>query len=639
MKISRKWTRALAFAWMASVLAACGGGGDSTPASTASTTTGSSQAQTFGSANLVSGVYVLSDSQNAALLSQTATQLVYQGQLALPVGTVVVGDTLAFKVAAIDNSGTATTITYTAPAIEEVFDSVQVSGTFTADPAAFQPNAAVNASARNRAQVVPSDRDSVTKSGSIDTSQTLPVGSSSITNSLSTTLTAKLSYDYQASNGGLQSASLDITGTQTLSSLFNLTQSVNASGSQLLGTIPIPVPIAINSLGHLIGVRLIDINVPVYAKGAASLVFQLSYGVTYSYSESMSLAYDPVNNVTMTPPTFTSVTASFNSYTPTAPSGVPSLESFDGSASLGLELKPEVDFLNSFVMMGLDATATASDKVSLLVVPVAPPYCLTVAPPSVDFTLGGYIVLNKGSQKAANLYSTNLYTGTQTQLGSCNYPTLVIDTQNAVMINGVSLGLLFHSTDTQGHVTSNPGNLQWSSSDSSLATVDSDGVVTTPAGLPTSTNSPVTITATDPVSGASTSTTVTVQGWGAAPGSVSSGGLTWYAPGVRVDWTTANALCTTAQHLGTPGWRLPTLDELTAFYEAAAPAVPGGPVILMAGLYRPSDYTSYWTSTTGANTPFHYLIDFSLVSYDSNVGRATTVGVTDASPAIAMCVR
>jgi hypothetical protein len=169
--------------------------------------------------------------------------------------------------------------------------------------------------------------------------------------------------------------------------------------------------------------------------------------------------------------------------------------------------------------------------------------------------------------------------------------TMAINPANPSVAPGKTVQLIPSVTDQNGNPAATPVNLLWSSDNADI-TVNSNGLVTAKS---TAIGSAV-ITVSDPSSQLNVTTTVTIVC--TATNFVTQGGLTWtpdncgggatyaaYYPGTHMfNWLEASAFCAGDIFQGQSGWRLPTKDELIAFYNSG----------LMKGEGLPA---GYWSST------------------------------------------
>ncbi len=174
-------------------------------------------------------------------------------------------------------------------------------------------------------------------------------------------------------------------------------------------------------------------------------------------------------------------------------------------------------------------------------------------------------------------------TSAVTQLANCA-ASLKLNSNSGSLIAGGTTAFTVSALDSNNNPTLTPQNLVWSSSNSSVASVDPvTGVVT--ALNPSAT--PVTIQVTDPISGATGTVTVTVSGVSdsisATPSSITSGGT------ATLNWSSTNATSCTASG----AWSGPQSTSGTLQVTPSSPGVynyglscagPGGPATSSSAL-------------------------------------------------------
>jgi hypothetical protein len=156
---------------------------------------------------------------------------------------------------------------------------------------------------------------------------------------------------------------------------------------------------------------------------------------------------------------------------------------------------------------------------------------------------------------------------------SVNQIQLTITPKNPSVIVGGTRQLAVTAIDSLGNPLTVPSNLQWISSNTSVATVDSTGLVTGVAeGI-------ANLRVADPESGVTVETVVTVILFACTGGGsyIAQGGLTWTPNNCGhgstygyFSWTEADAYCAGGDFQKLTGWRLPTKDELIALGNSGA---------------------------------------------------------------------
>jgi len=365
------------------------------------------------------GVVVLSDQQDAQIVSESSSQVVFTGTMTLAPGTVLLTAQNAFIA---DNSTSAngqTVISVHAPQLEDVFSTLKISGTFpiTSDEAVATSPSTATGSKRTKRQAVPA------VGGSESITQTLSVsggsGGFSATGSMKVVLACDLDFDFSA--GAVQSA--HITLSQSDQAQFGVALAKEAAAHQdfPLATFSVPIPVSVaDPLLNLIGIRLASLQIPVSALISGSVQFTASATMTASSQASVTVGYNKGAAVALA--TTATGTTGFSVNTGGVDvSGNQVLAELTATGSVFLHLRPALAFLNQVALLGVDLQAGPSGKLDAQVTAQVPPYCITVTK-SLDGSASAFFkaVGISATSKSAN-FSHDL--PPPVYIGSCQLPT------------------------------------------------------------------------------------------------------------------------------------------------------------------------------------------------------------------------
>jgi hypothetical protein len=366
------------------------------------------------SAILAPSVILLTAAQEASITTATSSSITFSQAVTLAPGAVVLGTSHAFKVISSTIAGSQTVVTITDPELGELFSSLIVQGSYTADPSMAVPAAAV-AVKKQRSRKQPLD----TGSGSYTFSWPFTVsdGGFSLNSTLTSTVSAFVNYSFQ--NGTLQQGDLDVTFNSQLTLDESFSAQAMASTEQRLGSVTIPIPVSVvDSTLESIGIYTLALNIPAYAGVSLQSGFEASLTQTLSTTGAINLSYDPTDG----PSASSSFAASYspNALDPTAPAGSP-LATFSENGSVYVRIAPALAFVNALALLGVDTRISLDDEASLQLNTGAPPYCLSNAF-NVDIAANGFFKTIGIAPITTPTYSTPLYQGTPQTLGSCRAP-------------------------------------------------------------------------------------------------------------------------------------------------------------------------------------------------------------------------
>jgi hypothetical protein len=316
-----------------------------------------------------------------------------------------------FKVVSSTTAGSQTVVTTTDPQLGELFTSLVVQGSYTADPSMAVPAATVTAGQRT-AHI----RPLTTAGGNYTFSWPFIIsdGGFSLNSTLTSTISAFVNYNFQS--GTLHQGDLNVTVENQITLAESFSAQATASTEVELGsvTIPIPVSVADSALDSL-GIYTLALNIPAYAGVSLQSGFDASLSQTMSTTGAINLTYDPDNG----PASSSSFAASYspNPLDPAAPAGSP-LATFTENGSVYVRVAPALAFVDSLALLGVDARISLDDDASLQLNTGSPPYCLS-NDFNVDAAANGFFKVVGFASLTTPTYSTALYQGTPEAIGTC----------------------------------------------------------------------------------------------------------------------------------------------------------------------------------------------------------------------------
>lgn len=413
---------------LAIVLTACGGGGGGSATASAGSdwggtggvpSTPSTSQKAAATGALAQNVIVLSDAQNAQYAGRNAAgdQVTFNGQVDLTAGQVVVGATDAFKVASVQQVNGNTVVTVTEPALEELFDNLEISGSFTADASSFHAEQVLQRtlSSGTRPQILATDL------GRYSWQTMVATGGSTLTAGLNGTLSADVNYKFTRAEG-LQRAHYVVHTDNTLSAAFTVNKDAKGSKEAKIGTVRIPIPVSfVDRLLNTVGVRVVSIVVPFFVGVDGDAKFAIDYKATATYNGSMGIDYVAGSDAQLI---FDGdVQGDNNSFAPTTPAGSPILATFTANTGMFLHMRPALAFLDQVALLGADTKLKANAKNIAQIVQPPPGYCLN-STGTVDIAVSGFFK-TVGVSATTPSISKNLFTSKTAQLGSCRSPVTV----------------------------------------------------------------------------------------------------------------------------------------------------------------------------------------------------------------------
>ena len=243
------------------------------------------------SAVLAPSVILLTEAQEASITAATQSAITFSQGVTFAPGAVVLGARHVFKVISSTTAGSQTVVTITDPELAELFTSLIVQGSYTADPSMAAPTAAVFEQKRG-ARIRPLN----TGSGSYTFSWpfTLSDGGFSLSSTLTSTVGAFVNYNFQ--NGALQQGDLDVTVDDQLTLDETFSAQTTASTEVKLGSVTIPIPVSVvDSTLDSLGIYTLALNIPAYAGVSLQSDFDASLTQTLNTTGAINLSYDPNN--------------------------------------------------------------------------------------------------------------------------------------------------------------------------------------------------------------------------------------------------------------------------------------------------------------------------------------------------------
>ena len=363
------------------------------------------------SAVLAPSVILMTKAQEASITAATQPAITFSQAITFAPGAVVLGASHVFKVISSTTAGPQTVVTITDPELGELFTSLIVQGSYTADPSMATPAAAVFEQKRGSRL-----RPLNTGSGSYTFSWpfTLSDGGFSLNSTLASTVSAFVNYNFQ--NGALQQGTLDVTVNTQLTLDEMVSAQTTASTEVKLGSVTIPIPVSVvDSTLDSLGIYTLALNIPAYAGVSLQSGFDASLTQTLNTTGAINLSYDPNNG----PAASSSFAASYspNALDPTAPAGSP-LAKFFEDGSVYVRLAPALAFVNALALLGVDTRVSLDDEASLQLNTGSPPYCLS-NDFNVDVAANGFFKAIGIAPITTPTYSTPIYKGMPQTTGTC----------------------------------------------------------------------------------------------------------------------------------------------------------------------------------------------------------------------------
>ena len=374
--------------------------------------------QPAGAGTLSAAVTVLAPADSARILSRSNTKLTFSGVLALAPGKVVLSSDAAFKVVSSVQVGGNTVVTVTAPALEELFDTLQIKGTYTANASQVElESGASQATVRAR-------QSTTAAADSFRFTSSLVDGNTTLNSTLSGGVQATVNYDFQASRGGLRSASVDLNVTTRLASQLRLAERSSVKFEKRVGAVRIPIPVSIaDRVLGAVGVRVVSLYIPFYVGASLSSEFDVRLSRVANVGGMVGISYDVVNGATVR--RTIGGTLEDTAFTSVTPAGAPALATFKESASVYLKARPALAFLDTVALLGVDLTLSGDASAQLQApVPVSPFYCL-VTTPSVSMSAFGYLKGAAFKEERTSTSTALLWTGIEARYGSCTASTII----------------------------------------------------------------------------------------------------------------------------------------------------------------------------------------------------------------------
>ncbi len=323
-------------------------------------------------------VQVLEPSVTSLIVEVTDTVITFNGSIPLNAGDVIIADDTAYKITAVQELNGQTLATYIAPTIDELFDKLVISGTFSLDGAA--PEAAKANNHVRRKGFPPYSSPSLAVPGgpwSLDYEVTNPGITWDGDVALGTTFVADVSYD--ESQGGFARSFFEVTSTLNASASLRINGERTATLQRQIGFFSVPVPLTVaDSILRIVGVRVASIDIPVFA--GISVSAEYGYGASIRGSTSARMRLEFGGDLPFE--------SSFNYYSPSFT--VPQVSAAPGedaepfaTASLTtfayVGASPAFTILRSVALVGVDLKLGPRATSTLQFIPQnEPPYCAQV---------------------------------------------------------------------------------------------------------------------------------------------------------------------------------------------------------------------------------------------------------------------
>ncbi len=362
-------------------------------------------------------VRVLEPSVTSLIVEITDTVMTFNGSIPLNAGDVIIADDTAYKITAVQELNGQTLATYMAPSIDELFDKLEISGTFTLDSAAPEVSRTNNYVLR---------KDSPPYSSPLTTAPESPwfldyaVSDGNVTLngdvSLRTTFVADVSYD--ESLGGFDRSFFEVTSSLNAFASLRISGGRTASLERRIGFFSVPVPLTIvDSLLRIINVRVASINVPIYVGMSVSAEYEYGASVRGSTSARARLDFggdQPLeSSFAFYAPTFSVPEVSVAPGEDAEPFATASLTTF---AYVGAS--PAFTILNSVALVGVDLNLGPSTSSTLQFIPQnEPPYCAQVDL-ALRASINGFVEVLRNRVTTAPS-STQLASLPPYELGNC----------------------------------------------------------------------------------------------------------------------------------------------------------------------------------------------------------------------------
>lgn len=442
------------------------------------------------------------------IVSMTDTQIVLDGPTQLVAGNVFTLFDRSFKVTGVTSTSGQTTITFTNPAIEDVFTSFDITGEI--DFTQLRPIAAlatlsksVSVASANGAHVLAATQtnggtlaayiDPISGRAGTKGTITRVLGDLVVTGEFKVMFDVahKPQYRFTFRSGS------GLTGSSAISGVVSVKGKIKSGGSLLDSTVTVPLGALRVPLPATLGALVLEVPLDVDFVTKVSLAGEIEAsaestfgGVISGSSETaqgsgssvgtgMTLS-DPTTDLTLT------AAASSLTTTLTAKSGV-YLAGMVGGRVLGLRVAPAIEY----VITGAFGSPTCFTASSNLKGSAA----LVSYIPGLTYDKDFLTMSSNIGQSKKCLSSIQLSISPAS-------PSVNI---------GSTVTLSAKATDSSNNPTTTPGGLTWNSSTPSIATVSSAGVVT---GVAAGTS---TITVTDPASTKTASAVVTVTACPSGP--------------------------------------------------------------------------------------------------------------------------
>jgi hypothetical protein len=401
------------------LLSACGGGGDTntaaappvavTPAPGPSQPPAPAPSPTGPSATLAPGVVVYSAQQNALFVRRSGQDYVYAGNPeGLRIGAVVIADAGAFKVSSWRQEGGNTIITTEEPMLGELFDKLEIIGTYK-----------VASANSDRARILSgSDRARVSAVGLGDYSY---VYEKEVGDVMSATVSgvASASVDYKFSrSAGLQRAQMAFDLDASIRADFDIAKDMTlVTKERQVGTIRIPIPVSfVDAALEKIGVRIVSVVIPVIVGGDLKAETGAKFALTGTFKGSVSGDYSDSAGASL------NSTATANALpiemVGRAPGGVAVLASFGLRPGLFLKFRPALAVLETVALIGYETRFSFETPLTVQVIEPYPSFCVQ-AQSAVNFSGSAFFKTPNISKALSESQLKNLWNGPEVVSDAC----------------------------------------------------------------------------------------------------------------------------------------------------------------------------------------------------------------------------
>lgn len=372
-------------------------------------------------AQLRADVRVLDGAEASLIVEATDTRLTFNGPVPLQAGEVIVANGSAYKVLAVEQVNGQTLASVSPPTIEELFDKLEIVGSFVANSADVQEALLHEGPVRLQAQALSSLAE-VPGGSTIPAVFNVSNPGVEVTGDASLTVEATSDINYDASKGGFQRSSFAIASSLQASASIALKTGASVKGEQRVVQIRIPIPLTVvDSVLRLVGTQLASIYVPVYI--GTEITSEFEYGLVARTSASSFARVELSDQGTVTGSyTYTTPTLTLSGLSAGPSADAVPLATANVNTYVYLSPRPSLAVLNTVALIGIDSRIGPSFTSTLQFLPSAqPPYCLR-SNAGLRAEARGFISA-VGTRKETDPYVATLTTSPTETLGACQAPT------------------------------------------------------------------------------------------------------------------------------------------------------------------------------------------------------------------------